>query len=152
MPIEYIITGGFTTDDSILKTTEIVSIDPPISTEGPELPDYFYGHCSVLVNNEVFLIGGIETKTKVLAISVKDGSMSYKSPLQIQRFHHSCSTITGNDGYEKIVVTGGCCGLAYSSTEIYSVEDDIWTHGKIVINHLEFLVQTMIPLLRTRFA
>ena len=40
------------------------------------------------------------------------------------------STITGNDGNEKIVVTGGCCGSAYSSTEIYSVEDDFWTPGK----------------------
>ena len=108
-------------------TTEIIAIDPPSVKEGPSLPEEFYGHCSVLVGNKVFLIGGTDTEKKVLAIDITTSVMTYKRELNVgHTIGHACAVLTGTDGKTKIIVAGG----NGRTTEIYDIENDYWQLGK----------------------
>ena len=123
------ITGGNvgTKTGIYTKTTELVTIDPPSVQAGPQLPLKFVQHCSVLIDNVVYLIGGYLTSKKVLAIDVKTSQMTFKSELNNGRCFHACAIIT--EPKPKIVVVGG--QFAYKSTEIYDVEKNSWENGKL---------------------
>ena len=95
--------------------------------EGPKLPEYFYAHCSVLLDNLVYLIGGYDTPSKVLAIDIRTSDMTYKSELNHGRDYHACAQITGSN--PKIIVSGGY-GNGYKTTEIYDIANDSWENGK----------------------
>ena len=92
---------------------------------GPLLPENFYYHCSVLVDNIVYLIGGLDTQSKVLAIDIRTFGMTYKRNLNRKHARHSCALINGSD--PKIIVSGG-----YDSklTDIYDIVKDSWEIGK----------------------
>ena len=111
---------------SYTKTTELVTIDPPSVQAGPQLPLEFLWHCSVLIDNVVYLIGGHKTWKTVLAIDVKTSQMTFKSELNNGRLFHACAIITVPK--PKIVVVGG--QHAYRSTEIYDIENNSWEIGK----------------------
>ena len=96
--------------------------------EGPLLPENFYRHCSVLLDEAVYLIGGGSTPSKVLAIDVRTSNMTYKSELNHGRYRHACAKITGSN--PKIIVSGGSSSTVYKSTEIYNVVNDSWENGK----------------------
>ena len=96
--------------------------------EGPKLPEYFYGHCSVLLDEAVYLIGGRSTPSKVLAIDVRTSDMTYKSELNHGRYWHACAQITRSN--PKIIVSGGIDDNGYKTTEIYNVVNDSWENGK----------------------
>ena len=97
--------------------------------EGPTLPEKFYRHCSVLLDEAVYLIGGGSTPSKVLAIDVRTSDMTYKSELNHGRYWHACAQITGSN--PKIIVSGGYYnGNSLKSTEIYDIANDSWENGK----------------------
>ena len=111
------------------KTTELVTTNPVTVSEGPLLPENFYGHCSVLVKDNLFLIGGDGTQNKLLMIDVRTSVMTYKSELNHARFDHACAQITRPNGKKQIVVSGGYDGIDKKSTEIYDIDDDVWQEG-----------------------
>ena len=120
--------GGWLPDD-ITKTTEQITVDPPAVRGGPLLPEYFLRHCSVLVDDKVFLIGGgVDTENKLLMIDVGTSAMTYKSELIHECYDHACAQITGSNGKKQIVVSGG---FGLKSTEIYDIDMDKWQEGKI---------------------
>ena len=112
------------------KTTELVTTNPPTVSKGPQLPENFYWHCSVLVEDKVFLIGGGSTRTKLLMIDVRTSVMTYKSELNHGRYYHACAQITGLNGKKQIVVSGGYG--ADNTTEIYDIDNNVWKKGKNV--------------------
>ena len=124
----FIITGGLVGSGFYTKTTEIITYDPPSVKEGPLLPEYFRGHCSVLLDEAVYLIGGVNTQSKVLAIDIRTSDMTYKSELNHGQDLHACAQITGSN--PKIIVSGGSDGNGYKSTEIYDIANDSWENGK----------------------
>ena len=126
------ILGGKVGPSSIsTKTTELVTLHPPSVSEGPNLLDNFDRHCSVLVEDQVFLIGGLETEFKMLSIRLNDSSMSYKAELQQGRWSHACAKIVGHDSVPLIVVSGGRISKnsLTKTTEIYSTKHNSWKIG-----------------------
>lgn len=107
------------------KTTELITIAPPDARPGPVLPHFFHGHCSVLVGNTVYLIGGEPGYTKVLSISIDDGKMFNKSETNFEHFQSGCATFV--NGNKSFIVSGGSYGG--NITEIFDVENDIWILG-----------------------
>ena len=97
--------------------------------EGPLLPEEFLYHCSVIVEDVTYLIGGDYTRSKVLAIDIRTSDMTYKSELNHGRNYHACAQITGSN--PKIIVSGGYFNFdVYKSTEIYDIVNDSWENGK----------------------
>ena len=96
--------------------------------EGPLLPEYFRDHCSVLIGDFSYLIGGYGTRSKVLAIDIRTSDMTYKSELNHGRYYHACAQIIGSN--PKIVVSGGFDDNGYKTTEIYNVVNDSWEIGE----------------------
>ena len=125
----FIITGGLVGSAvSYTKTTELITYDPPSVKEGPLLPEEFSYHCSVLVGEFAYLIGGHDTPSKVLAIDIRTSDMTYKSELNHGRFYHACAEITGIN--PKIIISGGFYDNVSKSTEIYDIANDSWIDGK----------------------
>ena len=128
--------GGFSPDGST-KTTELVTTNPATVRAGPLLPENFFYTCSVLVEDKVFLIGGIGTENKLLMIDVRTSAMTYKSELNHGCHLHACAQITGTNGKNQIVVSGGYVNQVESkSTEIYDIDNDVWQEGKNVSTFL----------------
>ena len=98
---------------------------PASVKEGPLLPENFYEHCSVIMDSTVYLIGGFDTQSKILAIDIRTSEMTYKSELKHGRKRHACAKITGSN--PKIIVSGG---YNSKSTEIYNIANDSWENGK----------------------
>ena len=69
------------------------------------LPEHFTYHCAVLNDNVVYLIGGLSTKSKVLAIDIRTSSTTYKSELKQGHTFPACAKNTGSS--QKIVITEG---------------------------------------------
>ena len=116
-----------------------MTLHPPLVSKGPVLPDNFDRHCSVLVKDQVFLIGGVETQSKVLSISLNDSSMSYKSELQQGRWNLACAKMLGSNLVPLIVVTGGRIGAnsLTKTTEIYCTKHNAWKFGKLFDSKME---------------
>ena len=115
------------------QTTELITIAPPDARPGPVLPLFFHGHCSVLVGNTVYLIGGEPGYTKVLSISIHDGGMSNKSETNFMHYQDGCASfINGNKSF--IAIAG------YTNiTEILDVENDVWTQGIQIHTFITFV-------------
>ena len=129
--------GGYLPNGLLTKTTELVTTNPATVRAGPQLPENFYWHCSVLVEDKVFLIGGGSTRNKLLMIDVGTSAMTYKSELNHGRHLHACAQITGTNGKNQIVVSGGYVNQVESkSTEIYDIDNDVWQEGKNVSTFL----------------
>ena len=115
------------------NTIELVTLDPPSAIDSSIiLPEFFYQHCSVFVDDIVFLIGGESTRNTVLAISITDGTMEYLTPLRRERYKHACAHFTNEQGEKVIVVSGG--GSKYGpveSTDIMTIGQNSWVKGNI---------------------
>ena len=125
---------------SILGTNEtnLITISPFQAIVGPvTLPEGVYGHCTVLVNDKIMLIGGFwmdsGSSVKVLSITSDNGAMEYMTNLKFGRIHHGCATFT--KGNKKFVVVAGA-NRAYDkyysvskTSEILDVEENNWSVG-----------------------
>ena len=129
------------------KTTNLISISPPNAIIGPvKLPEGVYGHCTVLVDEAIYLIGGYwmnsGTSNNVLSIEIGNGRMTTKTSSTFDRIHHGCAIFRhGNKTY--IIVAGSHKGYAryypFSKTsEIYDVQNDVWTEGPSLPSSCEF--------------
>lgn len=115
------------------NTIELVTLSPPSAIDSSIiLPEFFYQHCSVLVDDIVYLIGGESTRNTVLAISITDGTMEYLTPLRRERYKHGCAHFTNEQGERVIVVSGG--GSKYGpveSTDIMTIGQNSWVKGNV---------------------
>ena len=122
------------------NTTHLISFSPPKAELGPvTLPEGAYGHCTVLVDDKIYMIGGCwmnsSNSEKVLSIAIDTGAMEYKANLNFGRIHHGCTTFR-NENKSFIVVAGA--NRAYNSyysvsktSEIFDVAQNKWTEGII---------------------
>ena len=127
----FVITGGLVPSSGTPKTTELVGINPPSVKQGPPLPEDFARHCSVLVGDEAYLIGGSLTSKKVLAIDIRTSTMTYKSELLYERpFGPTCALIKGSNS--KIVVIGGedLNSPENLPIEVFNIGSSTWSKGK----------------------
>ena len=120
------------------STTTLITISPPNAEIGPvTLPESVYGHCTVLVDDIIYLIGGYwmvtKTSNKGLSIMINNGKMTPIPNLKFGRIHHGCATFTyGNKKF--IVVAGANRGYSnyYSvskTSEIFDVQANVWKEG-----------------------
>ena len=112
-----------------------MTLHPPVVSKGPTLLDNFERHCSVLVNDQVFLIGGVETESKVLSMKLNDSNMSYKSELKQGRWNLACAKMNGSNMVPWIVVAGGRIrgNFLTKTTEIYCTKHNAWKFGKLFV-------------------
>ena len=117
-----------------LRSTELITMNPPSTRYGPTLPKGLFAHCSVIVENTIFVIGGVSTSgttQETLKIDIATGKITYGPDMDFARFRHACTSYTNDKGENAILVVSGCCGDAYSTTEILKVNGGqlSWTRG-----------------------
>lgn len=132
--------------DDYLNTTELVTVSPPSSMLGPiTLPVKLGEHCSVLVGDYVYVIGGKVTSNKnfskkVLSINIHDGKMMYLADMKETRFKHGCAPFT--NGNKRFIAVAG--GFTYKNiddpsnkneacqykTEFLDIDENIWHRGR----------------------
>ena len=132
--------GGMTENILGANTTNLITIWPPSAELGPvRLPQGVYGHCTVLIKDKIYIIGGYwmdsSTSDRVLSIEIDNGAMEYVANLNFGRIHHGCATFMyGNKPF--VIVAGA--NRAYNSyysvsktSEIFDVTDNIWIEGTL---------------------
>merc|ERR1712154_227269 len=86
---------------------------------GKSIPGGFYQGCGVKINSEeLVLIGGEGTMTRVLKFNTITNTFTTWSTLNQGRFAHSCTVLDQN-----IIVAGGWNGTFTASTEIISISN-----------------------------
>ena len=88
-----------------------------------EIPGGFAFGCAIAIRSEkdILLIGGSETKNRILNFNVKDHTFTVL-PFQLNegRIRHRCAFIPNTN---KIMITGGHGSKSLNSTEILDIED-----------------------------
>jgi len=112
-------------------TSEIVYETGQIEM-GPALPEPMQSHCSVLINStHVFLAGnGYEPQRQAYIVDTSRDPFHFnKLPsMQSRRFGAACSVVVDPVHGTRLLVAGGD-PPRYESTELYSLEDNVWTYG-----------------------
>ena len=108
-------------------------MNPPSTRYGPTIPKGLYGHCSVIVGETIFVIGGYsngELKETVI-IDVETGKITNGPDMHFARGYHACTTYTNEKGENIILVAGSYTAGAQSTTEILKVHGGqlSWTRG-----------------------
>ena len=122
--------GGWGNSGS-LDSTEFVSKDEAVN--GPTLPEAVWGHCSIKLNNLIYLVGGYTTTpTKnVWVANPSNGYAFVQGPsMMTGRWYHSCGTMS--IGSKSIIIGAGGYEYPYhlSSVEILDPQSNQWVVGK----------------------
>lgn len=123
--------GGMDYNLRRLDTTELISFSPPNSSIGPiKLPEPIRYHCSVLIDDKVYVIGGTSKTPDVLksvySISIHDGKIANHSDMINKRAKHGCASFKiGN----KTLIAVGFGSFGWHKTEIMDVQDNVWFQG-----------------------
>ena len=115
-----------------LRSTELITINPPSTRYGPTLPKGVRGHCSVIVGETIFVIGGYPRLTrKTLMIDSGTGNITNGPDMAFGRLWHACTTYINEKGENTILVVGSFTNGAQSTTEILKVHEGqlSWTRG-----------------------
>ena len=116
-----------------LKTTEIISFNPPFSVQGPiTLKEPLSGHCSVLVHDKIYIFA----YNTSISIKIHNGAMDYNyiPKMPLHPYSYSCASFyDGNKTY--IAAIGG----SPMKTDIFDIERNVWFQGmKANDNHIIF--------------
>ena len=115
-----------------LDSTEFVTRDGAVN--GPTLPEAVEGHCSVKLNELIYLIGGYSTGTtnNVWVANPSNGYAFVEGPsMMAGRYDHSCGTMS--IGSTSIIIGAGGRGSSHSalsSVEILDPQSNQWVEGK----------------------
>ena len=124
------ILGGKDENWNRLDSTEFITIDG--SVNGPTLPEAVFGHCSVKLNNLIYLVGGYTTTTtkNVWVANPSNGYAFVQGPSMItDRYYHSCGTMS--IGSTSIIIAAGGSIESYDrSVEILDPLSNQWVEGK----------------------
>lgn len=130
------ITGGYVPPFDALSTTEVIHVDGS-NIIGPNLIEPLYGHCSLVADKNVFIIGGYNGTYWTNSTRIHSGNnlsfVELGPQLNIRRSLHGCCLVSSakHEGRNVIVVAGG--RNAPSSVEMldYTVPDATWQKGKL---------------------
>lgn len=128
----------------VTNTTELITISPPNSWIGPvTLPYPILNHCTVLVDNLVYVIGGHEylygsyiVLKKAFSISIHDGLITNVSDMNVGHAYHGCASF--KDGNKTFIAVAGGQATNYTSrniTEIFDIQENVWSRGKRGCKH-----------------
>ena len=127
------ILGGSDDDYNNLRSTELITTNPPSTRYGPTLPKGLYGHCSVIVGETIFVIGGYSNGElkETLMIDIATGNITNGPDMAFARGYHACTTYINKKGENTILVAGHSYDDAGSTTEILEVNGGqlSWTRG-----------------------
>ena len=116
-----------------LRSSELITINPPSTRYGPILPKGLTGHCSVIVGETVFVIGGLSNGIlkETLKIDIGTGEITNGPDMHFARYYHACTTYINEKGENIILVVGSWTNYASSTTEILKVNGGplSWTRG-----------------------
>ena len=106
-------------------------MNPPSTRYGPTLPKGRSSHCSVIVGETIFVIGGGGYTKETLIIDVETGKITNGPDMSFARYYHACATYINEKGENIILVVGHEYGDASSTTEILKVHGGqlSWTRG-----------------------
>lgn len=113
-----ILTGGWDQSASPISSSEIITKVGKVMN-GPDMRQSIGGHCMVLLNNEIFVLGGFRIGESK-ATYVHDSNFNYlrDAPgLKEYRFHFVCG------GYEDKIIAAG----PGSSAEVFDTKSSTWT-------------------------
>ena len=108
--------GGF--DNSC--TSDFLPNGKSVWQAGPEVPGpgIENGHGVAISPTELLLVGGLQTKDKILKYNIEGKAWTYVGELLQGRWNHRCYFYHG-----KLIVTGGFNGEYLNSTEIINVSN-----------------------------
>ena len=134
------ILGGENKDDGILDSSEFLSVDSSVGSQGPTLPIKMKSFCAVKYSERhVYIIGGLtetaEWSNNVFISNPMEGFTYIQGPaLKTKRSLHTCGLMTKGQ-QSKIVVAGGYDGNNHlSSVEIFDPTTNNWISGKEIIS------------------
>ena len=126
------ILGGYDGSNG-LRSTELITMNPPSTRYGPTLPKGLSGHCSVIVGETIFVIGGVSSgySNETLMIDIGTGNITNGPDMAFARGYHACTTYINKKGENTILVAGHSYDDAGSTTEILEVNGGqlSWTRG-----------------------
>ena len=106
-----------------LKTTELISFNPPFSVQGPiTLKEPLFSHCSVLIQDKVYVF---ESNTSI-SISIYNGAIDYDYLPKMTQDIYNPSCASFYDGNKTFIAAVG--GYP-SKTNILDVEQNVWLQG-----------------------
>ena len=127
-------------DGGILDSSEFLSVDSSVGSQGPTLPIKMKSFCAVKYSeHHVYIIGGLtetaEWSNNVFISNPMEGFTYIQGPaLKTKRSLHTCGLMTKGQ-QSKIVVAGGYDGNNHlSSVEIFDPTINIWISGKEIIS------------------
>ena len=134
------IMGGDNKDDGILDSSEFLSVDSSVGSQGPTLPIKMKSFCAVKYSeHHVYIIGGLtetaEWSNNVFISNPMEGFTYIQgAALKTKRSLHTCGLMTKGQ-QSKIVVAGGYDGNDHlSSVEIFDPTINNWISGKEIIS------------------
>lgn len=110
-----------------------------MAEKGPiTLPQNISDHCTVLVDDKIFIIGGFMNYSgtgKVLTISIHDGAMAFMTSMNESRMWHGCGSFEfENNTY--IAVAGGNT----NTSEIMNIDGNYWFQGSFDLKMISFVL------------
>ena len=119
----FLVMGGRGHTEDSLTTTEILS--GGTFEIGPDLPERFDFHCSVLANDtHVFLSGGTFAPNSAYFLEISSGSWTRARDMR-GRYQHTCGLSRNGE----MVVAGGYFGNELSTSQILDMEANEWREG-----------------------
>ena len=118
---------------SYWNSTEFIIQGQTKGVPGPKLPYGMCGMCAVMLENDVFVIGGSigdnVVTNEVWIYDTQNGFAKTQGPsLTVARRFHACSTMT--DGTKTFIITaGGWNDTPLVSVEIYDPTENTWHSG-----------------------
>ena len=115
-----------------LDSTEFITKDGAVN--GPTLPEAVGYHCSVKLNDLIYLISGYTSTGATKNVWVANPSNGYafvQGPSMITgRYYHSCGTMSIGSTSIIIAAGGYKSPNALSSVEILDPQSNQWVEGK----------------------
>ena len=127
--------GGYDENFNSLYSTEFITKDGAVN--GPTLPEAVEGHCSVKLNELIYLIGGYST---VWVANPSNGYAFLQGPSMItggtDLSRLRCGTMS--IGTKSIIIAAGGFGNGYelTSVEILDPLSNQWVEGKYSISYV----------------
>ena len=119
--------GGYD-GTNYLRSTELITVNPPSTRYGPTLPKGLFAHCSVIAGDTIFVIVGGGYTKETLIIDVETGKITNGPDMHFARGDHACTTYINDKGENAILVVGD---RFTPSSEILKVHGGqlSWTRG-----------------------
>ena len=134
------IMGGLAGRSRRLKSTELITLDPATSVNGPALPKALAGSCAVKYNDTHIYLTGSSNQVWIYNTMLNPGSSSWTEGPRMNnaRGYHGC-TVLHHDQRSWLVLAGGLNDDdAFKSMEILDPNKNKWVQGENIKNDFPF--------------